>query len=198
MNTMVFNMKSKIRKEIRIIRESLTKEEVDNKSKVITEKFLESEEYKKAKIIMSYMSIKNEIDMETINKKILEDGKKLVLPVMIKEKTTIRAVEVDNICEMATMAFGVKEPKGGKEIMISEIDLIVVPGVAFDKNGNRIGFGKGFYDRFLYKTEVKKIALCYDFQIIDEIESERHDTPVEMILTEKNEYRNIVMKKESL
>ena len=71
--------------------------------------------------------------------------------------------------------FGVMEPDFGEEIKYNEIDLVIVPGVAFDINGNRIGFGKGYYDRFLRGYNGKTIVLAYDFQVLESIETEEHD-----------------------
>ncbi len=161
----------------------MTREEVILKSKIITEKFLNSDYFKNAKVIMSYISIKNEIEMEEINKKVLEDKKILLFPVI--EGEYIKAVKVNSLEKCEEKKFGVIEPIYGEPFNLEEIDLIIVPGVAFDKRGNRIGFGKGYYDRFLKGYRGKKIALAYEFQLVDSIETEEHDERVDEIITEK-------------
>ncbi len=176
-------MKNQIRKEIRKKRESMTREEVISKSRKITEKFLNSEYYQNAETIMSYISIKNEIEMTEINRRVLEDRKTLLFPVI--EGEYIKAIKTDSLKKLEEKKFGVIEPVCGEESEKADIDLIIVPGVAFDKRGNRIGFGKGYYDRFLKGYRGKKIALAYEFQLVDRIETEEHDERVDEIITEK-------------
>jgi 5-formyltetrahydrofolate cyclo-ligase len=176
-------VKNQIRKEIRKKRESMTREEVISKSRKITEKFLNSEYYQNAETIMSYISIKNEIDMTEINRRVLEDRKTLLFPVI--EGEYIKALKIDSLEKFEEKKIGVIEPVCGEESEKTDIDLIIVPGVAFDKRGNRIGFGKGYYDRFLKGYRGKKIALAYEFQLVDSIKTEEHDERVDEIITEK-------------
>lgn len=82
-------------------------------------------------------------------------------------------------------AFHIEEPQGDETADISDIELIVVPAVAYDVNGNRVGRGKGYYDRLLQKTSATRIGIAYDFQIVDDIEAEGHDAPVDYIITER-------------
>lgn len=82
-------------------------------------------------------------------------------------------------------AFHIEEPTGDNTVDISQIEMIVVPGVAYDRNGNRVGRGKGFYDRLLATTKATKIGIAYDFQIVDEIEAQPHDVTVDIIITDK-------------
>ena len=180
-------MKNRLRKEIRNKRESMSREEIAEKSRIITRKFLNSDYYKNSNVIMSYISIKNEIDMKEINEKIISDGKKLILPVI--ERENIKSVQIDSYENMEEKKFGVIEPISGKEVDKSEIDLIIVPGVAFDIKGNRIGFGKGYYDRFLKGYSGKKIVLAYDFQVVENIDAEEHDERVEEIITEARDIK---------
>lgn len=88
---------------------------------------------------------------------------------------------------MALGAFQIEEPQGDETADISQIELIVVPAVAFDRRGNRVGRGKGYYDRLLSKTKAAKVGVGYDFQLIDEdIQAEEHDIPVDMVITESH------------
>lgn len=140
--------------------------------------FFESDLYKNSQKIMSYISIQGEFEMKYINKRILSEGKKLILP-KIYEKGNMKAFEVDDLSELQKNSWGLHEPL---ETMEMEPDLIIVPGVAFDKKGNRMGFGGGFYDRFLGKRKVKTVALCYEFQILEELPVEDHDIPVDLVI----------------
>ena len=82
-------------------------------------------------------------------------------------------------------AFRIEEPDGDNTVDISDIDLIIVPGVAYDRDGNRVGRGKGYYDRLLRRSTATTIGVCYDFQLFDEIDAEEHDIPVHFVVTDR-------------
>lgn len=86
-------------------------------------------------------------------------------------------------------AFHIEEPQGDDLCDMADIEMIVVPGVAYDRHGNRVGRGKGYYDRLLSRTKALKIGVAYDFQIVDDIEADPHDVKVDMIITDKGIYR---------
>lgn len=203
-------MKNSLRKEMKAKREGLHKEYVERKSYEISQNFLNSRFYKESSVIMSYVSIKNEVLTEYINKKIISDGKKLILP-YINDKDEIEPIFIKNLEELISGKYGIPEPSDKGEIVkSSKIDLIIVPAVVYDKFGNRIGFGKGYYDKFLKKfkrnlvvnkinncfeeksCEVEKpyfVGFAYDFQVVEEIESEEHDIGMDYIFT------NVIIKK---
>lgn len=85
-------------------------------------------------------------------------------------------------------AFQIEEPDGDDTHSVTEMDLIVVPGVGYDPKGNRVGRGKGYYDRLLKESRATKIGVAYDFQVVDEIESEEHDVRVDIVITDKHFY----------
>lgn len=176
-------MKRIIRVEKRKLRENLSEEEIRYKSKKITQSFLNSIIYKESKVIMSYMNIKNEVETKDINKKILKDEKILLIPVIEKEEIVVHNLEKLDLCK--TGEYNILEPLENREWK-DHIDLIIVPGVAFDKKGNRIGFGKGYYDRFLIKhIKAIKIAILYDFQLCSSIVEEKHDIKMDFLLSNK-------------
>ncbi|MCC8119650.1 MAG: 5-formyltetrahydrofolate cyclo-ligase [Bacteroidales bacterium] len=80
-------------------------------------------------------------------------------------------------------AFHIEEPTGDDTADINEIEMIIVPGVAYDRNGNRVGRGKGYYDRLLAETKATKVGIAYDFQVVDEIDAEPHDVKVDILIT---------------
>lgn len=86
-------------------------------------------------------------------------------------------------------AFQIEEPQGDDTADISDIEMIIVPGVAYDRRGNRVGRGKGFYDRLLAGTKALKVGVAYDFQLVDEIDAEPHDVKVDVIITDQGIYR---------
>lgn len=87
---------------------------------------------------------------------------------------------------LATGAFLIEEPEGSDTVNVNEIELIVVPAVAYDKKGNRVGRGKGYYDRLLSESKATKIGVGYDFQLVDDIDAEPHDIAVDVVITESN------------
>ena len=83
-------------------------------------------------------------------------------------------------------AFRIEEPTGDNTVDISEIDLVIVPAVAFDRHGNRVGRGKGYYDRLLENCRALTIGVGYEFQLVDEIDAEEHDIPLDFVVTDRN------------
>ena len=175
------------KKEARILikerRMNLSQDYINLASDKIYEKLLENEDFRNAKVIMSYMDFKNEVKTDKINNFIKESGKVLVLPKVIDKETMI-VIEDKN--QYIVSPFGNKEPDG--EEYKGSIDVIITPGVAFDKNKNRVGFGRGYYDRFFAKyPNTKKIAIAFEDQIIGEgIETTKYDMKVDILITEKN------------
>lgn len=164
-------------------RMNLSMEYIETASDEIFEKLLENEDFKNAKVIMSYMDFKNEVKTDKINEYIKKTGKTLVLPKVITKEKMI-AIEDKN--KYIVSPFGNSEPDG--EEYIGEIDVIITPGVAFDREKNRVGFGRGYYDRFFaIHKNAKKIAIAFEKQIIEEgIETTEYDMKVDVLITEDN------------
>jgi len=176
------NKKNELRKYYKNLRQSLTSDTVSEKSNIICGLFTESDLYKNAETVMLYSPIRNETDTRTIIKKAFEDGKRVVLPVTCGDD--IYGVYLTAGSVMAKGRFDVPEPQNAEKADKMDIDIAAVPGIAFDRKGGRIGFGKGYYDRFLKDIRAVKIALCYDFQIADSIDTETFDIKMEYIITE--------------
>lgn len=171
-------------------RKELSISEVNKKSKNIMELLFKCEFYKKAQCIMTYVDFNNEVKTKELIKKSIESNKKIIIPITItktKELMLSQLKDYDNELEIGT--FGVLEPK--KEFIRivppESIDLVLVPGVAFDRRGYRIGYGGGYYDRFLKKINpsIPKVALAFDLQIIPRVKEGRYDIPMDYIITEK-------------
>lgn len=173
-----------LRNKILNIRNSISLEEVNEKSKKIYDILINSDLYSKSNIVMSYISFKNEVDTFEVMKKILDDNKTLIVPKTTKD-FNILPIKIENFNDLEIGNYGILEPKSNK-IYDGKMDLILVPGICFDKSKNRIGFGKGYYDRLLKDYyEIIKIGLCYDFQIVDEIETDIFDIKMDNIITNK-------------
>ena len=182
---MVFmSEKEQLRKALKEKRKNLSAAEVDEKSTLVTEIFLESDVYKKASTIMLYMPIRNEVDTGKIISKGFADGKKLVFPVTDRESGIITPYFADGKTEFKKGAFSVPEPSLREKMRLEEIDVVLVPGIGFDYFGNRIGFGKGCYDMLLCKCNALKIGVCYEFQLLEKIPYDEHDIKMDYILTE--------------
>lgn len=177
-------MKNQIRKINKMKRLALTSEQAAEKSLKASSYFLESDIYKNAMQIMLYMPIGNEIDTSCIIEKALKDDKKVILPVTDEASGRITPCYIDKNTKYRVGAFSVKEPLEKEVADISKVDVIVVPGIAFDKNGVRVGFGKGCYDMLLRNNFAIKVGFCYDFQIYDKIVAEEHDIPMNFLVSE--------------
>lgn len=136
------------------------------------------EEYKRAKNVMIYLPVKNEADVSLL---INDTDKTFLVPVM--DGDDIYACHLT--MQLKIGRFDICEPVEKVKMEKDEIDLVIVPGVAFDKKYNRMGYGKGYYDRFLKDMRAFKIGACHSFQLVDEIPSEPHDIKMDMIVTER-------------
>lgn len=186
--------KNEIRKYILSIRNNLNINEVDEKSKIIVDKLTSMKEFNNSKTVFIYMDFKNEVKTGEIINLLFKENKHVVVSWTDKVNTEIIPVEIKDLKnDLINSSFGYLEPK--KEnvvpVKIEDIDLIVVPGVAFDKKLNRIGFGKGYYDRILKlrRKDTPAIAIAYEFQVLDEIPYDEHDIKMDVIITENNIYK---------
>jgi len=180
-------MKTLIRTELLKKRNNLSGNDKLNFSLKIKGTLVNLPEYKKAKAILCYMPINNEVDTVTLIKDSLKNKKRIALPKVNKKEHSIEVFEIKNIeGDLEIGCYNILEPKiENKRLNYSDIDLILVPGVAFDCRGFRIGYGKGYYDRLLKNTNAAKIALAYEFQVHDKLPGESHDVCVDKIITEK-------------
>lgn len=179
------NSKEELRNYYKNKRKFLNNHFVHESSEIIFNSLLKIiEESQKFNTIMSYMSFENEVKTNQINNYIIRKGKKLILPKISNHE--LIPIETSNPDNYEISKFGIKEPLG--KIFNEKIDIIIIPGIVFDKNGNRIGFGKGYYDKFLQKNNSCRIAVSYDFQVRDFIPSEFFDAKMNLIITEKNCY----------
>ena len=168
-------------------RKTLTYEQVHEKSETIRYKLEGRKAFKEANTIMMYISSFKEPETLPIIEHILEQGKKVIVPISSTSTNTIVPTYIESISELQKGAYGILEPSIIRPVNTDDIDVIVIPGIAFDMHRNRLGFGKGYYDKFLKNTDAKKIALCYDFQIVDDLPVDDHDIPMDLILTEEGE-----------
>lgn len=178
-----------LRNEMRQLRDSLNKEEKKYRDNILKEKLLNNDNYKKSKVIFTYLGFDSEINTKDYINSFLNDGKIVCIPrTNIKDKY-MDAVIIDSLESLVKNKYGILEPSFDlKAIDKKKIDLVIMPGLAFDKYGGRLGYGGGYYDKFLatISKDVVKIALAYDFQIVDKIPMESHDIKANFVIVDKN------------
>ncbi len=155
----------------------------------IQERFLSTPEYTNAGAIALYSPVFNEVFTEEIFTLACWDGKQVSYPRVRGD--LLEFVRVSALTDLAPGAFGILEPTGAGTVSVAELDLLVVPGVAFDAGGFRLGYGKGFYDRVLHRCESRGVlcGLCFDFQRLEALPSETHDIGMDLLITEKHIFR---------
>lgn len=185
---MIKEEKIVLRNKILNIRKNLILEEKIKLDEKIYSKLLNNEIFKKAKNIFIYISFATEINTKPIIEKALEENKNIYIPKIYKSDSSMKAIKLNSFKDLKENSMGILEPiQDGDYIDKENIDLIIVPGVVFDKEGNRIGYGGGYYDRYLsdIKEVRNKIALAYELQVLDFIGEEKHDIKVDYIITEE-------------
>ncbi len=146
-------------------------------------------EWENARVVLSYSSVRTEVPTDFINREIMREDKTLSLPMTREAEREMDAGVVRNLYGLVESGFGVREPdpKDARTIEPAKIDFVLVPGLAFDEEGRRLGYGGGYYDKFLKKVRVDciRVGLAYEGQMLKTIVSEGHDVPMDYIVTEK-------------
>jgi len=153
----------------------------------ICEKLIAMPEYRAAKRIFCYHSLPMEVQTGGLIREMLREGKELYLPVT--RGNVITAVRLTDPERMHRGAFRVMEPDGDEAIDPSGLDMILTPGLAFDRAGGRIGYGAGCFDRFLPKCRGLIVGLSFEMQLVDQVPMEKHDVHMHMVVSEKRIYR---------
>lgn len=181
-------MKTPIREQYKETRRSISEIEREMKSHRIFSKLMELPEFQTAQKILVHLSKGEEVVTHFMVQRWLQTEKTLFVP-KVKDDHFI-ACRLDHWEDLEFGAYGVLEPSEVIEIgHPSEIDLILVPGLAFTPSGVRLGMGKGYYDRFLKHTKATKIGLAYEEQIVNELPKESHDVDMDIIITDQTIYR---------
>jgi 5-formyltetrahydrofolate cyclo-ligase len=177
--------KRPIRDQLLAQRRHLSAESCIRLSLLIQAHFLASDAYRQAGSIGMYSPVLNEAQTELVARRCLADSKRLSYPRV--RGMTLEFVEVLGADELAPGSYGILEPTGGCLVPCTEIDLLVVPGVAFDLSGHRLGFGKGYYDRTLAQClpAMERVGFAYDFQVIEQLPADSHDCRLTRLVTEQ-------------
>lgn len=180
----MFN-KKEIRKEVLKIRSNLTETEIAYRSNIICRKILNTKEYNEANDICLYMPMRNEVDVTLLIKEIIKDKKTVWLPRINGE--IMDFYYYDENTKLVDGPFNTKEPFSEMKLVPNDNTLIIMPGAAFTVEGDRIGYGGGYYDKYLEKYPCcKTTAVCYDFQIVNNIPTEEHDIKPGKVVSDMN------------
>ena len=180
-------LKNEMRRQWIAERKNIPDDIKKENGQVIFEKFISQREYADCDSVFIYVSMKNEVPTTDIINRALKDGKTVAVPVSLKDRKMF-FVKIESLDNLVKNSLGVYEPVCGidKEIIPSEKTLLVVPGVAFDIYGGRMGYGGGYYDTYIEKYKVEnRTTLAFDIQIKDRVPRESHDKLMKKIITEK-------------
>ena len=180
--------KQRIREQLLQRRNSLSTFDVLKRSNQVLDALYAMKEFQDASIVLAYISFGTEVNTHGCIRSLLAtDAMQVLVPVVADRKaSTLILSELHAWNELSTGAYGILEPKPEhiREHPASDVDLALVPGIAFDRQGNRIGYGGGYYDVLLKRIDGRAVALAYGFQVLEELPRESHDVQVEDIVTE--------------
>lgn len=186
------NAKQELRKKILAVRRGMSPEEVAAGSAKLAEHICSWPVYQAAKNVMLYLAMPDEPHMDKVISHALAAGKTLCVPHMRETRGLMDAAIITNLDDLVVGQFNLLTPNPAtlKLLDPSELDLIIVPGVAFDKEGRRLGMGAGYYDRFLLKAvKTELIGAAWAAQILDKVPTDEHDRPVNYLVTEEGIFK---------
>jgi 5-formyltetrahydrofolate cyclo-ligase len=180
--------KEQLRKQMKRKRKSLSSEEKKLKDQSIYKQVISDKDYIAADSVFLFLSFGSEINTNIIIQNALDHNKRVFLPKVVGEN--IELFEVENFENLKRSKYGILEPNAHcKRIDNCGIDFILMPGLAFDQSGGRVGYGGGFYDRYISSLpkdeEIAKVAIAYDFQIVDHVPMSKYDIPVDRIIVDE-------------
>lgn len=173
--------KQALRKQIRQQKRAMTQEQIESASARLGELFLQSEQYRQAKTIYGYLPYNQEVRTVPMLEQAIRDGKRVAVPKVYGNE--MRFIYIDDFTRVEKGYAGIPEPMDDGPVADDPTALVLMPGLAFDPHGHRIGYGGGFYDRFLSaEPNHPTLALCYSFQMLPKLETEEFDIPVDCVL----------------
>lgn len=173
--------KKELRASIRARKRAMTEEEIVSRSEALTRLFLNCDAYKNAKTIYGYLPYNQEVRTVPMLEQAQRDGKRVAVPKCYGSE--MKFIYLDDLTKVEKGYANIPEPIEDGPIADDETALVLMPGMAFDPQGHRIGYGGGFYDKFLAaEPNHPTLALCYEFQLLPVLETEEHDIPVDTVL----------------
>lgn len=173
--------KKELRRTIREKKRAMTEDEIESRSAKLAQLLYASEAYRNAKTIYGYLPYNQEVRTVPMLEQALRDGKRVAVPKVFGDE--MKFLYLEDLTKVAKGYAGIPEPIADEPEARDNSALVLMPGLAFDPQGHRIGYGGGFYDKFLSaEPNHPTLALCYDFQLLPELETEEHDIPVDTVL----------------
>lgn len=179
-NEIIKEQKTELRKQIRSIKKGFTQEQRSEQSQFVVKEIEKHPDFLNSKIVMAYWAMKDELDLSDLILK-WQDQKQFLLPCVNGDELEIRRFQgMDSLA--AGTAFGILEPIGDLFTDYKSIDLVLVPGLAFDSEKNRMGRGKAYYDKFLIQTNAVKMGVCFDFQFVESVPVSAFDVKMDAVM----------------
>lgn len=173
--------KKELRSKIRERKRAMTPQEIEEKSRLLWEKFRASDAYRNAKTIYGYLPYNQEVRTVPMLEQALLEGKRVAVPKVYGEE--MKFIYLTDLTQVSKGYAGIPEPIADAPVAEDQTALVLMPGLVFDPQGHRIGYGGGFYDKFLsQEPQHPTVALCYDFQVVEKLETESFDIPVDLVL----------------
>ena len=173
--------KTALRRQIRLQKRQMTEAEIVRKSEQLFHLFTATQSYRNAKSIYGYMSYNQEVRTLPILEQALRDGKRVAIPKCYGPE--MRFIWMEDLSLTKKSSCGIPEPISDEPVADDNTALVLMPGMAFDRDGHRIGYGGGYYDKFLAtEPDHPTLALCYDFQLVEKLPTEDFDIPVDAVL----------------
>ena len=173
--------KKELRSTIRQRKRAMTEAEIVSRSEALGELFVNSELYRNAKTVYGYLPYNQEVRTVAMLEQALRDGKQVAVPKVYGDE--MRFIYITDMSRVEKGYAGIPEPVDDGPVADDKTALVLMPGLAFDPEGHRLGYGGGFYDRFLQnEPDHPTLALCYEFQMLPHLETEAHDIPVDCVL----------------
>ena len=176
--------KKALRREIGAKKRALSVADIESRSAILADKLYKTTQYRDCQSLYAYLSFNQEVRTNPIIEQAWADGKRVAVPKVVGDEMVF--IWIDSFEGLAPQgAFHIMEPIEDGPVADDERALILMPGLAFDPQGHRVGYGGGYYDRFLEnEPDHPLVALCYDFQLYDRLEVEAHDVPVDVVITD--------------
>ena len=173
--------KQQLRQSIRLQKRAMTEDMIISASENLAQQFFATSQYQNAQTVYGYLSYNQEVRTVPILEQALRDGKQVAVPKVYGD--TMRFIYLRDLSQVVPGCMGIPEPVADDPVADDKTALVLMPGVAFDRKGNRMGYGGGYYDKFLAcEPEHPTVALCYSFQMVDSIPTEEYDIPVDTVL----------------
>ena len=173
--------KKELRRQIRELKRAMTSEQIDAASARLGELFLNCPQYKEAKTIYGYLPYNQEVRTIPMLEQAMREGKRVAVPKCYGDE--MRFIYMDDLSKVEKGYANIPEPIADDPVADDKTALVLMPGMAFTKDGKRMGYGGGFYDKFLAaEPDHPTVALCYDFQMVEDLPTENYDIPVDCVL----------------